>query len=83
MYKSIIFDIGGVASCEVHINKPDARIYQALLDKYSLKADECVFIDDNLANVQAAFALGFAGIQMKESVGTLVRSLATCNVTLR
>ena len=74
---------GGVASCEVHINKPDARIYQALLDKYSLKADECVFIDDNLVNVQAAFALGFAGIQMKESVGTLVRSLATCNVTLR
>ena len=74
---------GGVASCEVHINKPDPRIYQALLDKYSLRASECVFIDDNLANVQAAFALGFAGIQMKESVGTLVRSLATCNVTLR
>ena len=74
---------GGVASCEVHINKPDPRIYQALLDKYSLRASECVFIDDNLANVQAAFALGFAGIQMKENVGTLVRSLATCNVTLR
>ena len=73
---------GGVASCEVHINKPDARIYQALLDKYSLKADECVFIDDNLANVQAAFALGFAGIQMKDSVGTLVRSLATCSVVI-
>ena len=74
---------GGVASCEVHINKPDPRIYQALLDKYSLKASECVFIDDRLENVQAAFALGFAGIQMKDSVGTLVRSLATCNVTLR
>ena len=40
-------------------------------------------IDDRLENVQAAFALGFAGIQMKDSVGTLVRSLATCNVTLR
>ena len=74
---------GGVASCEVHINKPDPRIYQALLDKYGLKASECVFIDDRLENVQAAFALGFAGIQMKDSVGTLVRSLATCNVTLR
>ena len=74
---------GGVASCEVHINKPDHRIYQALLDRYHLKADECVFIDDNLANVQAAFSMGFAGIQMKESVGTLVRSLATCNVMLR
>ena len=42
-----------------------------------------MFIDDRLENVQAAFALGFAGIQMKENVGTLVRSLATCNVTLR
>ena len=77
-----LFD-GGVASCEVHINKPDPRIYQALLDQYGLKASECVFIDDRLENVQAAFALGFAGIQMKDSVGTLVRSLATCNVTLR
>ena len=74
---------GGVASCEVHINKPDPRIYQALLDKYGLKASECVFIDDNLANVQAAFTLGFVGIRMKESVGTLIRSLATCNVALR
>ena len=67
----------------MHINKPDPRIYQALLDKYQLQAEECVFIDDRLENVQAAFALGFAGIQMKETVGTLVRSLATCNVTLR
>ena len=55
----------------------------ALLDKYGLKASECVCIDDNLANVQAAFTLSFVGIRMKESVGTLVRSLATCNVALR
>ena len=74
---------GGVASCEVQVNKPDPQIYKALLKKYQLKASECVFIDDRLENVQAAFALGFAGIQMKDSVGTLIRSLATCNVTLR
>ena len=77
-----LFD-GGVASCEVHINKPDPRIYQALLDKYGLKAKESVFIDDRLDNIQAAFQLGFTGIQMKDSVGTLVRSLATCNVVVR
>lgn len=76
-----LFD-GGVASCEVHINKPDPRIYQALLEKYHLKAGESIFIDDRLENVQAAFQLGFAGIQMKDSVGTLVRSLATCGVTV-
>ena len=77
-----LFD-GGVASCEVQVNKPDPQIYKALLKKYQLKASECIFIDDRLENVQAAFALGFAGIQMKDSVGTLIRSLATCNVALR
>ena len=76
-----LFD-GGVASCEVQVNKPDPQIYKALLKKYQLKASECVFIDDRLENVQAAFALGFAGIQMKDSVGTLVRSLATCSVAI-
>ena len=59
-----------------------AAIYKALLDKYQLKAGESVFIDDRLENVQAAFRLGFAGIQMKDSVGTLVRSLATCSVAI-
>ena len=29
---------GGVASCEVHVNKPDPRIYQALLDQYGIHA---------------------------------------------
>ena len=77
-----MFD-GGVASCEVHVNKPDPCIYQALLDKYGLKASESVFIDDRQDNVQAAFELGFVGIRMKDSVGTLVRSLATCNVVVR
>ena len=77
-----VFD-GGVASCEVHINKPDPRIYQELLNKYHLIASECIFIDDSRANVQTAFQLGMNSIQMKESVDTLVRSLATCNVTLR
>lgn len=77
-----VFD-GGVASCDVHINKPDPRIYKILLDRYHLKAGECIFIDDNRANVQTAFQLGMNSIQMRESVDTLVRSLATCNVTLR
>ena len=74
---------GGVASCEVNIHKHESRIYRCLLDKYGLDASECIFIDDNRANVQTAFQLGMNSIQMKDSVDTLVRSLATCNVTLR
>ena len=37
---------GIVVSCDVHIIKPDIRIYQHLLKKYNLRADECFFIDD-------------------------------------
>ena len=72
---------GGVASCEVKINKPDPRIYQALLDKYHLRADECIFIDDRADNLVAASALGF-GIYEMHNVGTLLRSLPTFGVSL-
>lgn len=77
-----VFD-GGLASCEVQINKPDPRIYQILMERYQLKAEECIFIDDTRENVQTAFQLGMNGIQMRDSVNTLVRSLATCSVSLR
>lgn len=45
--------------------KPERKIYEILLDKYSLKADECVFIDDREDNIEAAKALGFNGIVFK------------------
>ena len=42
--------------------KPDPRLFRVLLDRYSLKAEECIFIDDNPDNVAAAKALGMDGI---------------------
>lgn len=42
--------------------KPDHRLFQVLLDRYRLKAEECLFIDDNEANVQAAQEMGMQGI---------------------
>ncbi len=65
----------------MHINKPDPRIYQALLDKYQLKADECIFIDDRADNIKAASLLGLGTYQM-HSVGSLLRSLPTFGVTI-
>ena len=53
---------GEVISYQVHLIKPDARIYQTLLEKYSLKAEECVFLDDREENIVAAKKLGFHGI---------------------
>jgi len=56
---------GIVISGEELIAKPDLRIYQILLDRYGLKADECVFIDDRKGNIDAAEALGIQGITFK------------------
>ena len=53
---------GGVLSYELKIVKPDARIYQALIEKYSLIPEECVFVDDTLKNIVAARELGFYAV---------------------
>ena len=50
---------GIVISGVERLAKPDKRIYQLLLQRYDLAADQSLFIDDNLRNVRAAIALGF------------------------
>lgn len=54
---------GMVVSGKVKCIKPDARIYQEILNKYSLNPAESVFIDDRLENVVGAKAQGIHGIQ--------------------
>lgn len=56
-----LFD-GGVVSYEEKILKPESEIYLKLADKYSLKLQECLFLDDTDENVQAATNLGMKGI---------------------
>ncbi len=53
---------GGMISAEVRVSKPDSRIYGILLEKYFLKAEECLYIDDLEPNVVAAEAAGMKGI---------------------
>ena len=52
-----LFD-GGVASCEVHLCKPEPAIYTTLMQTCNLAYDESIFIDDNKVNAQAAYSLG-------------------------
>jgi putative hydrolase of the HAD superfamily len=56
---------GRVVSGFVGLSKPDADIYKLLVDKYNLKFDECVFIDDREENIKAACDLGMEGIVFK------------------
>ena len=53
---------GGLISAEAKSSKPDTRIYELLLEKYSLIPGECLFIDDLEANVNSARAFGMKGL---------------------
>ena len=54
---------GGIASWQTGTKKPDRRIYEMLLDKYGLKAEECIFFDDKEKNIEAAREVGIYGIK--------------------
>ena len=49
---------GKVVSAFEKLVKPQPEIYRLMLDRYKLKADECVFIDDYQVNVDGAVAAG-------------------------
>lgn len=57
---------GGVFSYEVHHIKPDPVIYDKILEKYDLVPEECVFLDDSLANVKAASEKGIHTIHVTD-----------------
>lgn len=66
-YFELEFFDGVVVSADVHIVKPDLRIYSHLLGKYNLKAEECLFIDDRADNVEGAINSGMHAVQFKNN----------------
>ena len=59
--------------------KPDPEIYKLLLSRYSLQPADCIFIDDNPANVAAAQTLGIHAITFTNSPD-LRKQLAELNL---
>jgi 2-haloacid dehalogenase len=49
---------GIIVSGEEKLLKPDAAIFELLLSRYGLRAEDCVFIDDVEKNVKGAQAIG-------------------------
>lgn len=50
---------GMIVSSKVNLLKPDREIYELLINSFSLKPEESLFIDDTLVNVKSAESLGF------------------------
>lgn len=46
--------------------KPDKKIWEVLLERYHLKPEESVFIDDNPKNIEVAKTLGFMTVHITE-----------------
>ena len=78
---SRLFD-GKLISCDVGIVKPCHRIYQVFTDRFSLNAEECLFIDDAAANVAGAIACGWQGIVFHGSSEELERKLKLAGVSV-
>ncbi len=47
-----------IASCDVHLLKPDPRIFQIALEKTGIHAENALYLDDIEENVRAARELG-------------------------
>ena len=62
---------GVVVSCDLHIIKPESGIYEYILGKYGLKADECLFIDDREENVRGAEKVGMNAVKFENNYGEI------------
>ncbi|MDD5272074.1 MAG: HAD-IA family hydrolase, partial [Methylovulum sp.] len=51
-------------SCEINLRKPDAEIFEFVLQENGLKPEETVFIDDTLVHIQAAQSIGIQALHL-------------------
>lgn len=63
-----------IISCDVGIRKPDIKIYKLLLKKIKLKPRQCVFIDNQIWNIESAKKIGMKTILFKNNK-KLIREL--------
>lgn len=59
-----------VCSAEVGCAKPGSRIYEIACERLGLVPASCVFVDDVAENVDAARALGMAGVLHTDAAAT-------------
>ena len=75
-----LFD-GGVVSYKEKLLKPEAEIYNTLVNGYGLIKEEIVFIDDTKENVDEAIRLGINGTFLENSQ-CLIKELRKFNINI-
>ncbi|WP_380788522.1 HAD family hydrolase [Sphingomonas sp. R86521] len=62
-----------VVSGEEKLVKPDAAIYHLALDRFGLRPEQAVFVDDNAANVAGAEAVGMHAVLFTDAAAFRAR----------
>ena len=57
-------------------------MYKRQLDTFGLRAEECFFVDDSVANVEAADCVGIAGAVFDGDVPRLRQALRAAGVAV-
>jgi epoxide hydrolase-like predicted phosphatase len=69
-----------IFSCDVHLRKPDRRIYELALRQLGSGPEGCLFVDDKKRNTDGAEALGMKTIVL-ENTSHLLEELLQAGVT--
>lgn len=56
-----------IISAEINRIKPNLDFYEFILDKYKINANELLFLDDNIENVNGAKKLGIQTIKVEKN----------------
>ena len=78
---SRFFD-GTLISYSVKLVKPMPEIYEKFFETFSLRREECFFIDDSPANVEAALYVGMPATVFHNDIARLRRELRTAGVAV-
>lgn len=71
---------GMLVSADWLLAKPQHEIYEKLYSRFDLKPEECLFIDDLPANVEAAQTTGMKGIVFRSDMARLRREMKAAGV---
>lgn len=69
-----------IISAEINLSKPDPKFFKYILKKHSLKASECLFVDDLAKNVIGASSIGIHGFYFNGNTKLLESYLKTIKV---
>ena len=75
--------LGGLVSADHKLLKPQHEIYELLFETFSLRPEDCLFIDDAPYNIEGAARVGLDGIVFQGDMQELRRRLREKGIPVR